>query len=45
MQLLRVLVMCNAKVIGELTGEEINQERIMTLATKLENKNLLGVRK
>ncbi|MEF9939414.1 MAG: sugar ABC transporter ATP-binding protein [Clostridium sp.] len=30
----RILVMCNGKITGELTGEEATQEKIMSFATK-----------
>lgn len=41
----RVIVMCNGRITGEVTGDEINQEKIMYLATKQENSTLLEVRK
>ena len=34
----RIIVMCDGRITGEMTAEEATQEKIMTLATKFENK-------
>jgi ribose transport system ATP-binding protein len=34
----RIVVMCDGRVTGELTGAEATQEKILTLATQFENK-------
>jgi ribose transport system ATP-binding protein len=34
----RIVVMCDGKVTGSLITEETNQEEILQLATKFENK-------
>lgn len=34
----RILVMCDGRITGQLTKEEATQEKILTLATKFENK-------
>ena len=30
----RIMVMCNGRITGEVSGEEATQENIMSLATK-----------
>ena len=34
----RIVVMCDGRITGEMSAEEATQEKIMTLATKFENK-------
>ena len=34
----RILVMCEGRITGELSGTNITQEKILTLATNFKNK-------
>ena len=34
----RIIVMCDGRITGEMTAEEATQEKILTLATRFENK-------
>lgn len=34
----RILVMCDGRITGELSHDEVTQDKILTLATRFENK-------
>ena len=34
----RIVVMCDGRITGEMMAKDATQEKIMTLATKFENK-------